>query len=133
MGLAKGITGHALPVYFLDTEVEGNGEWERTLTHTLYGGDVRYRLALLTLELLGEELGRSGQSEIAPEHIDALRRRCVFTSPMACMRAPGFPPRSRIFSIGTFPAGGKAISAYALGIPPEEIWWAHQTAKSVPL
>jgi starch phosphorylase len=22
---------------------------------------------------------------------------------------------------------------YALGIPPEEIWWAHQTAKSVPL
>jgi starch phosphorylase len=40
----KGISGHVVPVYFLDTDIEGNAEDDRTLTHYLYGGDVRYRL-----------------------------------------------------------------------------------------
>jgi len=31
-------------VYFLDTDLPDNSEWDRTLTHFLYGGDQRYRL-----------------------------------------------------------------------------------------
>jgi starch phosphorylase len=33
-----------VPVYFLDTDVPENSEWDRTLTHYLYGGDQHYRL-----------------------------------------------------------------------------------------
>ena len=39
-----GVSGHRVPVYFLDTNLPENGEWERTLTNNLYGGDERYRL-----------------------------------------------------------------------------------------
>jgi len=39
-----GVSGHRVPVYFLDTNLPENGEWERTLTNSLYGGDERYRL-----------------------------------------------------------------------------------------
>ncbi len=39
-----GVTGHILPVYLLDTDVEGNDPWDRTLTDHLYGGDNYYRL-----------------------------------------------------------------------------------------
>lgn len=35
----------AVPVYFLDTELDENSDWDRSLTHYLYGGDRRYRLA----------------------------------------------------------------------------------------
>lgn len=40
----KGIGGFKIPVYFLDTDLTENSEWDRTLTHFLYGGDQRYRL-----------------------------------------------------------------------------------------
>ena len=39
-----GANGHRVPVYFLDSDLEGNSSWDRTLTHFLYGGDARYRL-----------------------------------------------------------------------------------------
>lgn len=39
-----GFTGFIVPVYFLDADVEVNSEWDRTLTHYLYGGDLYYRL-----------------------------------------------------------------------------------------
>ncbi len=39
-----GVTGHILPVYLLDTDVEGNDPWDRKLTDHLYGGDNYYRL-----------------------------------------------------------------------------------------
>jgi starch phosphorylase len=41
---ARGITGHVVPVYFLDSDLPENSEYDRTLTHYLYGGDQRYRL-----------------------------------------------------------------------------------------
>ena len=33
-----------VPVYFLDTDLPENSDWDRTLTHYLYGGDQHYRL-----------------------------------------------------------------------------------------
>lgn len=39
-----GVTGHVIPVFLLDTDVEGNDEWDRHLTDHLYGGDSYYRL-----------------------------------------------------------------------------------------
>jgi starch phosphorylase len=39
-----GATGATVPVFLLDTDVEGNDPYDRTLTDQLYGGDTRYRL-----------------------------------------------------------------------------------------
>ncbi|MBM3246582.1 MAG: alpha-glucan family phosphorylase [Candidatus Omnitrophica bacterium] len=40
----KGITGAIVPVYFLDTNLQENAEYDRNLTSFLYGGDQWYRL-----------------------------------------------------------------------------------------
>jgi starch phosphorylase len=42
--LLRGITGHAVPILFLDTALEENDPRDRVLTDHLYGGDERYRL-----------------------------------------------------------------------------------------
>jgi starch phosphorylase len=39
-----GVSGHIIPVFLLDTDVEGNNPWDRRLTDHLYGGDTYYRL-----------------------------------------------------------------------------------------
>ena len=39
-----GHTGHIIPVFLLDSDVEGNDPWDRRLTDHLYGGDTYYRL-----------------------------------------------------------------------------------------
>ncbi len=41
---ASGSTGFVVPVYFLDVDLQENTEWDRTVTHYLYGGDLYYRL-----------------------------------------------------------------------------------------
>jgi glycogen phosphorylase len=35
----EGVTGHRIPVYLLDTDLEENDPWDRALTDHLYGGD----------------------------------------------------------------------------------------------
>ncbi len=40
----KGVTGYGLPVYFLDTNCEGNNEQDKKITFDLYGGDQEHRL-----------------------------------------------------------------------------------------
>jgi glycogen phosphorylase len=40
----KGCTGHIVPVYLLDTDLDSNSGWDRGLTDHLYGGDTNYRL-----------------------------------------------------------------------------------------
>lgn len=40
----RGITGHAVPLIFLDTDLEENEPADRGITDFLYGGDERYRL-----------------------------------------------------------------------------------------
>jgi starch phosphorylase len=39
-----GISGAKVPVLFLDTDLPENSDWDRTLTHFLYGGDAYYRI-----------------------------------------------------------------------------------------
>lgn len=40
----RGLSGHVVPVYLLDSNVAQNSDWDRTLTDYLYGGDPHYRL-----------------------------------------------------------------------------------------
>lgn len=108
----RGAVGFTVPVYFLDADLKENSEWDRTLTHFLYGGDRRYRLAqemilgiggvrmlraigyraierfhmneghasLLALELLDEEAKRAGRTVIEARDVEAVRRKCIFTT-----------------------------------------------------
>jgi glycogen phosphorylase len=40
----EGVSGHRIPIYFLDTNLEQNDPLDRGLTDYLYGGDADYRL-----------------------------------------------------------------------------------------
>lgn len=52
-----GVAGHIIPVFLLDTDVEGNDPYDRRLTDHLYGGDTYYRLCQETvLGLAGSRL-----------------------------------------------------------------------------
>jgi len=48
-----GVAGHVIPVFLLDTDIEGNDPWDRHLTDHLYGGDTHYRLCQETVLGLG--------------------------------------------------------------------------------
>ena len=68
----KGNSGHVVPVYLLDTDVEGNSEYDRTLTDLLYGGDEYYRLCQeAVLGIGGIRILRSlGYSNIERYHMN---------------------------------------------------------------
>ncbi len=51
--LIQGVNGYDVPVYFLDTAVEGNGDKDQSLTDQLYGGDSFHRLCQETVLGLG--------------------------------------------------------------------------------
>ena len=107
----EGVTGHRIPIYFLDTDLEQNDPADRTLTDFLYGGDTNYRLrqeailgiggarmlraleyepsvyhmneghaALLTIPVLEQELHGAGLQTATERNVEAVRRRCVFTT-----------------------------------------------------
>src|SRR3989338_5472334 len=108
----RGVGGFPLPVYFLDADLPENSEWDRTLTHFLYGGDQHYRLCqevilgiggvkmlralgcenierfhmneghagLLVLELLDEEARKAGRESITHADVEAVKKKCVFTT-----------------------------------------------------
>jgi starch phosphorylase len=40
----EGRSGHIVPIFLLDTDLDGNSGWDRGLTDHLYGGDTNYRL-----------------------------------------------------------------------------------------
>lgn len=40
-----GLSGYTVPLILLDTDIDSNTDFDRTLTDSLYGGDDRYRLA----------------------------------------------------------------------------------------
>jgi len=41
----KGINDYIIPVFFLDSNIKENDNWDREITKHLYGGDEKYRLA----------------------------------------------------------------------------------------
>jgi len=67
-----GVNGFTVPVYFLDTDLSENAEWDRTLTHVLYGGDQRYRLGQeVVLGIGGVRMLRAlGYDEIERFHMN---------------------------------------------------------------
>lgn len=67
-----GIKGFSVPVYLLDTDLPENSDWDRTLTHFLYGGDDHYRLCQeVVLGIGGVRMLRVlGYREIARFHMN---------------------------------------------------------------
>jgi starch phosphorylase len=97
----KGVSGYIVPVFFLDTNIEGNDEWDRSLTKYLYGGDPQYRLAQEMILGIGgvRILGALGYNTIDKFHmneghaalgtlelydqfndVEKVREQCVFTT-----------------------------------------------------
>lgn len=105
----QGISGFIVPVYFLDSNLPENNEWDRRLTDHLYGGDDYYRLCqeiilgiggVRMLRALGhreitrfhmneghagfltlELLREEGEREGVSElQIERVREKCIFTT-----------------------------------------------------
>ena len=97
----RGISGYIVPVFFLDTNIEGNSDWDRSLTKYLYGGDNKYRLAqeivlgvggVRILQALGyttidkyhmnEGHAALGTLELYNQSndVEKVRQQCVFTT-----------------------------------------------------
>ena len=97
----KGVGGYIIPVFFLDSNIEGNSDWDRELTKYLYGGDKKYRLAQEIILGVGgvRMLQALGYSTIDRYHmneghaalstlelynlsndVEKVREQCVFTT-----------------------------------------------------
>jgi len=97
----EGINGYIIPVFFLDSNVDENNNWDRNLTKYLYGGDSKYRLAQeIILGIGGVRLLKNlGYQTIDKYHmneghaalgtlelykdfnnVDKVREQCVFTT-----------------------------------------------------
>src|SRR5437879_8623416 len=68
----KGVRGFEVPVYFLDADLASNGEADRALTGTLYGGDSYYRLRQEVLLGIGgvRMLRALGYGDLTRYHMD---------------------------------------------------------------
>jgi starch phosphorylase len=68
----KGVRGFEVPVYFLDADLPGNQESDRSLTGTLYGGDSYYRLCQEVLLGVGgvRMLRALGHTELTRYHMN---------------------------------------------------------------
>lgn len=97
--LIRGVKGHTVPVYFLDTALAENSAEDQTITDHLYGGDERYRLrqetvlgmgGVLLLKALGVKPDVYHMNEghaalltlalLEHEPAAAVKERCVFTT-----------------------------------------------------
>jgi glycogen phosphorylase len=70
--VVRGVFGHTVPVYLLDTDLAENSPWDRTLTDHLYGGDSYYRLCQeVVLGLGGAMMLRAlGYDRVQPYHMN---------------------------------------------------------------
>jgi starch phosphorylase len=68
----RGISGHEVPVYLLDSDLAENTSWDRTLTDHLYGGDVHYRFCQEALLGIGgvRILRELGYTHITSYHMN---------------------------------------------------------------
>ncbi|MCK5636104.1 MAG: alpha-glucan family phosphorylase, partial [Thermoplasmatales archaeon] len=97
----KGVSDYIIPVFFLDSNIDGNTDWDRELTKHLYGGDNKYRLAQEIILGIGgvrilKELGYKtidryhmneghaalGTLELYNRYndVEKVRQQCVFTT-----------------------------------------------------
>ncbi|MCA9396047.1 MAG: alpha-glucan family phosphorylase [Candidatus Omnitrophica bacterium] len=67
-----GVTGFKVPIFFLDSDLPENSDFDRTLTHNLYGGDQFYRLAQEKILGIGgvRMLRNFGYSDIERYHMN---------------------------------------------------------------
>lgn len=67
-----GITGHTVPIIFLDTDLKDNSEYDRGLNDYLYGGDQWYRLLQEIILGIGgvRMLKKLGYTEIKKYHMN---------------------------------------------------------------
>lgn len=96
-----GINDYIIPVLFLDSNVDGNDDWDRNLTKYLYGGDQKYRLGQEIILGIGgvRMLETLGYNQINRYHmneghaafgtlelyrrfndVEKVREQCVFTT-----------------------------------------------------
>ncbi|HOF02705.1 MAG TPA: alpha-glucan family phosphorylase [Atribacterota bacterium] len=70
--MVKGIEGQTVPVYFLDTDLPDNSDFDRSLSYYLYGGDERYRLAQEIILGIGgvRMLRKLGYKDILRYHLN---------------------------------------------------------------
>ncbi|MFT4310808.1 MAG: alpha-glucan family phosphorylase [Candidatus Woesearchaeota archaeon] len=69
--IVKGLQGHQVPVYYLDTNLPENSAYDRTLTSRLYGGDYWYRMCQeIVLGIGGVRLLRTLQMPIKKYHMN---------------------------------------------------------------
>jgi starch phosphorylase len=68
----SGVSGHQVPVYLLDSNLEENAPWDRTLTDYLYGGDPHYRFCQEALLGIGgvRILHELGHADIISYHMN---------------------------------------------------------------
>jgi glycogen phosphorylase len=92
--LIRGISGHTVPVYFLDTDHESNDASARKLTDSLYSGDQRHRLAQeAVLGLGGVAMVRAlGHSQIRCFHLNEGHSALLALGLIAEQSSGEFPP-----------------------------------------
>ena len=97
--------GYRVPVYLLDSDLPDNSEWDRTLTHYLYGCDAHYRLCQEVILGIGglrmlRELGythierfhmNEGHAaflalELLEEHMQGEGRSCITPEDLEAVR-----------------------------------------------
>ena len=101
--VVRGVKGYDVPIIFLDTNVPGNSDYDKTLTSFLYGGDQKYRFAQEMVLGIGglrmlNALGYTGikkyhmneghaslltlelYKETDSASLEDVRHRCVFTT-----------------------------------------------------
>ncbi len=63
--------GHLVPIYLLDTDLDGNSGWDRGLTDHLYGGDTNYRLQQeIVLGMGGVRMARAVGDRVNVYHMN---------------------------------------------------------------
>jgi len=101
--ILKGVKNYEVPIIFLDTNVQGNSEYDKSLTSYLYGGDIKYRFCQeMILGIGGMRILKAlGYNQIKKYHMneghaclltlellkenffhdpEEIRRKCVFTT-----------------------------------------------------
>lgn len=95
----KPVVGHSkyeVPMLFLDTDVEGNSDWDRSITRNLYGGDHWYRLAQEIVLGRGgfRMLEQLGHTQISTYHMNE-GHSCLLTLDLL-RRLPDWPQDRRL-------------------------------------